>query len=277
MSICNKFFFTKRGNITKVFKDNYKLFRDYELNCLLNDNRKFISGLIFPNFIGRDFNEIIDYICYFINNKDNLYYLQCNINQDNINKDNMKYKEIYLFKKKNYNYFHFYINILKEKGINITGIINKNFGDLIENESIKYIKNKFINNNLNYCINSLRHLIYDNIYKEYKNTIFKNKEVKNFKEMYNIIENSKQFENKIKKIDKIAKILKKNIDTEIKSNLKVLREKKVDLFNRESVYFKKIPNNISFYLQYLPEYFNKSYVKKELIKKLKENKIKYKL
>ena len=95
--------------------------------------------------------------------------------------------------------------------------------------------------------------------------------------MYNIIENSKQFENKIKNIDEIAKILKKNIDTEIKSNLKELREKKIDFFNSESVYFKKIPNSISFYLQYLPEYFNKSYVKKELVKKLKENKIKYKL
>lgn len=273
MSICNKYFFTKSGNITKVFKDNYKLLRDYEFNCLISDNRKFISNLIFPNFIGRDFNEIIDYICYFINNKDNLYYQI----QGNINKDNMKYKEIYLLKKKNYNYYHFYMSILKEKGINITGIIKKNFGDLIENDNIKVIKNKFINNNLNYCINSLRHLIYDNIYKEYKNTIFKNKEVKNYKELYYLIENCKKFKNKIKKIDKIAKILKKNIDTEIKSNLKILREKKIDLFNKESVYFKKIPNNISFYLQYLPEYFDKSYVKKELIKKLKENKIKYKL
>lgn len=271
MSICNKFFFTKSGNITKVFKDNYKLFRDYELNCLLNDKRKFVSNLIFPNFIGRTFNEIIDYICYFINNKDNLYYK----NHDNIIENNLKYNKIILFKKKNYNYLFFYMSICKEKGINITEIIKKNFGDFIENESIKYIKNEFINNDLNYCKNSLRHLIYDNIYKEYKNILFK--EVKNYKELYNIIENSKQFKNKIKNIDKIAKILKKIIDTEIKSNLKELREKKIDLFNKESVYFKKIPNNISFYLQYLPEYFNKSYVKKELVKKLKENKIKYKL
>ena len=82
MSICNKFFFTKSGNIAKVFKDNYKLFRDYELNCLLNDNRKFLKEFIFPNFIGKTFNEIIEYICYFINNKDNLYYfIQKNINR----------------------------------------------------------------------------------------------------------------------------------------------------------------------------------------------------
>lgn len=271
MSICNNFFFTKSGNITKVFKDNYKLFRDYELNCLLNDNRKFIYGLIFPNFIGRDFNEIIDYICYFINNKDNLYY---NIKKNSI-ENNLKYNKITLLKKKNYNYFYFYISIREEKDINITEIIKKNFGDLIENEGIKYIKKEFINNNLSYCKNFFRYIIYDNIYKEYKNILFK--EVKNFKELYDIIENSKQFKNKIKKIDKTAKILKKIIDTEIKKNLKELHEKKLDLFNEGSKYFKKIPNNISFYLQYLPEYFNKSYVKKELIKKLKENKIKYKL
>ena len=215
MSICNKFFFTKRGNITKVFKNNYKLFRDYELNCLLNDNRKFIYNLIFPNFIGRDFNEIIDYICYFINNKDNLYYQIKKINSiDN----NLKYNKIILFKKKNFKYLVIYLSILTEKNINIIEIINKNFGDLIENKNIEFIENVFINNNLNYCKNQLRHLIYDNIYKEYKKTLFNNKEVKNFKEMYSIIENSKQFRNKIKNIDKIAKILKKIIDTEIKSN-----------------------------------------------------------
>lgn len=271
MSICNKFFFTKRGNITKVFKDNYKLFRDYELNCLLNDKRKFVYNLIFPNFIGRDFNEILDYICYFINNKDNLYYL----NDENI-ANNLKYNNIILFKKKNFKYFVIYLSILTEKDINITEIIKKNFGDIIdEKRQIFFIYNFFLNNNLNYCKNSLRHLIYDNIYKEYKNTIFK--KVKNFKELYYIIENSKQFKNKIKHIDKIAKILKKTIDTEIKSNLKELHEKKIDLFNEVSLCIKKIPNSISFYLQYLPEYFNKSYVKKELIKKLKENKIKYKL
>lgn len=273
MSICNKFFLTKSGNITKVFKDNYKLFRDYELNCLLNDNRKFISCLIFPNFIGRDFNEIIDYICYFINNKDNLYY---SIKKNSI-ENNLKYNKITLFKKKNYNYFHFYASFSeeKEKRINITEIIKKYFGDLTENEGIEAIKNVFINNNLNYCKNFFRYIIYDNIYKEYKNILFK--EVKNFKELYDIIENSKQFKNRIKNIDEIAKILKKIIDTEIKNNLKELREKKIDLFNEGSKYFKKIPNSISFYLQYLPEYFNKSYLKKELIKKLKENKIKYKL
>jgi len=271
MNICNKFFFTKSGNITKVFKDNYKLFRDYELNCLLNDNRKFLSGLIFPNFIGRDFNEIIDYICYFINNKDNLYY---SIKKNSI-ENNLKYNKITLLKKKNYNYFYFYISIREEKDINITDIIKKNFGDLIGNEDIEVIKIVFINNNLNYCRNFFRYIIYDNIYKEYKNILFK--EVKNYKELYSLIKNCKQFENKIKKIDEIAKILKKIIDTEIKNNLKELREKKLDIFNEGSKYFKKIPNSISFYLQYLPEYFNKSYVKKELVKKLKENKIKYKL
>lgn len=275
MSICNNFFFTKSGNITKVFKDNYKLFRDYELNCLLNDNRKFIYNLIFPNFIGKTFNEIIDFICYFIDNKDNLYYEKYYENQDNIIKNNLKYNKIILFKKKNFKYFVIYLSILEEKNINVTEIINKNFGDIVGEKSIEFIKNEFINNNLNYCKNSLRHLIYDNIYKKYKNILFK--EVKNYKQLYYAIENCKQFENKIKKIDGIAKILKKIIDTEIKSNLKELREKKIDLFNKEFVYFKKIPNNISFYLQYLPEYFNKSYVKKELVKKLKENKIKYKL
>lgn len=266
MSICNKFFFTKSGNITKVFKDNYKLFRDYELNCLLNDKRKFVSNLIFPNFIGRTFNEIIDYICYFINNKDNLYY---RIKKNSI-ENNLKYNKIILLKEQNFKYFKIYMNI------NITEIIKKKFADIIEEKSINYIKYKFfLNNNLNYCKNLFRHLIYDNIYKEYKNILFK--EVKNFKELYSIIENSKQFKNKIKNIDKTAKILKKIIDTEIKNNLKELREKKIDLFNEGSLYFKKIPNNISFYLQYLPDYFNKNYVKKELVKKLKENKIKYKL
>lgn len=271
MSICNNFFLTKSGNITKVFKDNYKLFRDYELNCLLNDNRKFIYGLIFPNFIGKTFNEIIDFICYFIDNKDNLYYEKDYENHDN----NLKYNKIILLKKKNFKYFVIYLSILEEKNINVTEIINKNFGDIVGEKSIEYIKNVFINNNLNYCKNLLRHSIYDNIYKKYKNILFK--EVKNYKELYYAIENSKQFKNKIKNIDKTAKILKKIIDTEIKNNLKELHEKKLDLFNEGSKYFKKIPNNISFYLQYLPEYFNKSYVKKELVKKLKENKIKYKL
>lgn len=273
MSICDKFFFTKRGNITKVFKDNYKLFRDYELNCLLSDNRKFLLNLIFPNFLGKTFNEIIDNICYFIHNKDNLYYRI----KKNSFEDNLKYNKITLLKEKKFKYFIIYLNILED--INITEIINKNFGDLIENDNVEVIKYEFINNDLNYCKNSLRHLIYNNISKVYKNTLFKNKEINNFKELYNIIENSKQFKNNIKKIDKIAKILKKTIDTEIKNNLKIIKKEKYEEIILENLKkkFKKIPNNISFYLQYLPEYFNKSYVKKELVKKLKENKIKYKL
>ena len=63
--------------------------------------------------------------------------------------------------------------------------------------TLKYIRYEFINNNINYCKNSLRHLIYDNIYKKYENTLFG--EAKNFKELYSLIENSKQFKNKIKK------------------------------------------------------------------------------
>ena len=271
MSFCNKYFFTKKGNITKVFKNNYKLIRDYDLNCLINDKRKFLKNYIFPNFIGKTFDEIIEYIYYFINNKDNLYYYTT----DNYNENNLKYKKIFLLKEKNFDYLFFFLLI------NITEIIKKSFGDiLVKNIQVitEETKYEFINNDLNYCKNLLRHLIYNSIYKEYKKTLFKNKEIKNFKELYNIIENSKQFENKIKKIDEIAKILKKIIDTGIKNNLKEICEKKKKNLNElKTGYYKKIPNNISFYLQYLPEYFNKSYVKKELVKKLKENKIKYKL
>jgi hypothetical protein len=269
---CDKFLYTEKGNIIKEFRNDFSKLRDNELNCFLDDKRKFVR-IYFPGLIGYDVEKIIDKICMFISNSEEFYYLP----GLKINEKNRKNINITLVSKKTLIYYKFYLNILSN--INLKNY--KNIDEYIDKD-IKY--NVFfellINNSKNFIKNNIIHYKFKRCYK---NDYIK-KKINNFyelyKEIYNLYEpnikkineDSIKFKGQINKdMSKYVKEMSKYSFEEL-NNFKGLKGKKIINYK-----LKRIHDSVSFYLKYIPEYYDKEYVRKEVIKKLRKKKIKYKL
>lgn len=269
---CDKFLYTEKGNIIKEFRNDFSKLRDNELNCFLNGKRKFVR-IYFPGLIGYDVKKIIDKICMFISNSEDFYYLP----GLKINEKNKKNINIKLVSKKKFIYYKFFSKILSNINLknykNINEYLNENFNkdilfDLLINKSKDFIKNNIIHIKFHAC---------------YKQDGIK-KKVKNFYELYKEIYNL--YEPNIKKINKDCINFKRQINKDMSKYVKEMGKYSFEELNNfrglkgnKIINFKlkRIPDSVSFYLKYIPEYYDKEYVRKEVIKKLREKKIKYKL
>lgn len=268
---CDKFLYTEKGNIIKEFINNFSKLRENELNCFMEGKRKFVE-IYFPDLIGYNVEKIIDKICMFISRSDKLYYRTI----ERIKVKNKKNELIFLTSKDNFVYFRFYINIIKATNnfLNYKNIINYNFGRIYYKLPIY-----FINNTKDF----LKNLI---IHYKFKKCNEKEKlgNVNNFNELYNVI--YEEYEPDIEKINRDCIHFKKQIKKDMKKYAENMSkysfEELNDFVSKDGKKIirwkmKNIPNSVSFYLKYLPEYYDKEYVKKMVIKKLRKQKIKYKL
>lgn len=288
--ICDKFFLTENGNLNRIIKKNFRLLEDSEIFCLFNGKYKFIETF-FPKFICNTLEEIIEKICLFIKESDNFY---CIFNPLKIDVTNeVRIKQLkkneygYIINKNNLVDFIFYYSLQNTSRQNLVNKSNKekihNYS-LISEEDVEAMDEvmddveKFLMNDVNlkkirgYLI--LNYILF--IKKNYNPKKYKN--IKNFNELY------KLFDIKVisEKVNKILKIIKKNLKEEKKIFEKILDEelgdvKSIDNFIVKELKLKKVSNSINYYLKFVDDFYNKKYIKDEVKKILDKQKIKYKL
>ena len=269
---CDKFLYTEKGNIIKEFRNNFSKLRENELNCFMEGKRKFVR-IYFPDLIGYNVEKIIDKICMFISKSDKLYYKTT----ERIKVKNKKNELIFLTSKDNFIYLSFFFNIIKATNnfLNYKNFINYNVGKIYDSLPLY-----FINNTKDFLKNSIIHDRFKSCYQTAK----KFKDVNNFNELYNVI--YEEYEPDIEKINRDCIHFKKQIKKDMKKYAENMSkysfEELNDFVSKDGKKItkwkmKNIPNSVSFYLKYLPEYYDKEYVKKMVIKKLRKQKIKYKL
>jgi hypothetical protein len=252
--------YNKYGCIDPYIKKNYNKLKNNPIYCIFNNKSKFMEGF-FPNFIGDSIDEIINKICMFIEKSSNFNiifiktyenFLQNLLDENVVIINKMYLNDFYIFQYivNNLPYFYTYKNINKN---NSQELLKTIFYYLINNISINKIKNYVLNTEIIRIENKKKN--------KYKN-------INNFKELYKQINlNEFNINEKYKFIGKEIKYMKK-IYHDIKKNIDENEIRKYYNFN-----MKNLPKNINFYLKYIPPYYNKDYIKKNVETILKNKNI----
>lgn len=258
-AICNKHLYTINGSVNNYYKTNFNMYKDIDIYCVFMGNLKF-GDTHFPNFMGDSVEKIIDKIVMFITNHKKVYY-------DILYKDKEVTKFIFINEDGLLGYY-FMKNIKKiiQKKNKIGGaaitkqeqyykkVINNDFKILktlfqivLQGNNLTVIKTKLMMFYVNYHLNNKVKNKFDNYREAYKYVFKKYGNPSNFFKRYAkhirkaTLDNFKDFKS-------ITKITNKEIVKKMK--------------------LKRVSGSLNHYLNLVPSYYNKTYIRKAVEKKL---------
>ena len=256
--ICNKHLYTINGNVNSYYKTNFNMYKDIDIYCVFMGNLRF-GDTHFPNFLGDSVEKIVDKIIMFITNHKKVYYT--------ILYKDKEFTKLVLINENGLlaYYFDEYVNKISKKKNKIGGAITKEdqyymkvigssfdfLGALkqivLQGNNITVIKTKLMMFYVEY------HL--DNKIKDKFN---------NYREAYKYV--FEKYGNPTKFFERYAKYVRKVIldnFNEFKTNTKLTNS---DIIKKLKL--KRLSGSLNYYINLVPSYYNKTYIRKAVEKKL---------
>lgn len=259
--ICNKHLYTINGSLNKYYKTNFNMYKDTDIYCVFMKNLRFADS-IFPYFLGDSIDKIVDKIVMFITNNKKVYYSVLTREKDEWG-DFMK---VILINDDGLLYYYFMKNIkMLKKQNKIGGAITKEeqYYKKVINDDFKILKTLFQivlqGNNLTVVKTKLM-MFYVNYHLNDK---IKNK-FDNYREAYKYV--FKKYGNPTKFFGRYAKHIRKiTLDNfkDFKSTTKLTNKEII-----KQMKLKKVSGSLNHYLNLVPSYYNKTYIRKAVEKKL---------